>query len=142
MTLRYMLDTNIVLEPLKKPNIQSVLTRLRQHQNEVALSATVWHELWFGCHRLPPSRRRSELERYLNEIVQPSMPILPYDVDAADWFAIRRAQLVSQGLPPAVADGQIAAVAAVNNLIMVTRNISDFANFRDLTLENWFEPTP
>jgi tRNA(fMet)-specific endonuclease VapC len=140
VTLRYLLDTNIVLEPLKTPTSPNVITRLHQHKGELALSATVWHELWFGCRRLPQSRRRSELEYYLNEIVALSMPILPYDVDAANWFATIRAQLVSRGLPPSVADGQIAAVAAVNGLVMVTRNVNDFGSFSGLVIENWFEP--
>jgi hypothetical protein len=29
--------------------------------------------------------------------------------------------------------------AAVNNLILVTRNTADFAHFAGLRLENWFE---
>jgi tRNA(fMet)-specific endonuclease VapC len=43
------------------------------------------------------------------------------------------------GLTPAFADGQIAAVASTNQLILVTRNLKDFINFRDLTIENWFD---
>jgi tRNA(fMet)-specific endonuclease VapC len=53
-----------------------------------------------------------------------------------------RARLVRLGLPPPIADGQIAAVAAVNSLILVTRNVADFANFRNLDIENWFDPIP
>ena len=47
--------------------------------------------------------------------------------------------LVKKGLTPAFADGQIAAIASTNNLILVTRNTSDFINFSDLLMENWFE---
>jgi tRNA(fMet)-specific endonuclease VapC len=43
------------------------------------------------------------------------------------------------GQTPAYCDGQIAAIAAVNNLTLVTRNINDFQHFQDLKLENWFE---
>jgi len=140
VTLRFLLDTNIVLEPLKSPFSQSVALRLHQHRHEVALSATVWHELWFGCRRLPPSRRRSELENYLNDTIGSSIPILPYDAAAANWFATERAQLIARGLPPSVADGQIASVAAVNGLVLVTRNITDFTPFSNLVVENWFDP--
>ncbi len=41
--------------------------------------------------------------------------------------------------PPPFVDGQIAAIAYVNNLILVTRNIEDFKNFADLKLENWHD---
>ncbi|WP_331281805.1 PIN domain-containing protein [Planktothrix serta] len=39
---------------------------------------------------------------------------------------------------PSYPDGQIAAIAKVNHLILVTRNVSDFADSEGLTLENWF----
>lgn len=140
--MRYLLDTNIVLEPLKTPASISVLEQMRHHRGSLVLAATVWHELWFGCHRLPPSRRRSELEYYLVNILAQEMPILPYSENAAEWFAAERAKLVSRGLPPPIAYGQIAAVAAVNGLVLVTRNVADFALFQGLMIENWFEPTP
>ncbi len=40
---------------------------------------------------------------------------------------------------PAYADGEIAAIAAANNLTLVTRNIDDFSEFKNLELDNWFE---
>jgi tRNA(fMet)-specific endonuclease VapC len=47
--------------------------------------------------------------------------------------------LTSQGRTPSYVDSQIAAIARVHNLILVTRNTDDFADFVDLTVENWFE---
>jgi tRNA(fMet)-specific endonuclease VapC len=43
------------------------------------------------------------------------------------------------GKTPAFVDGQIAAIAYCNNLILITNNISDFDNFQGLKIENWFE---
>ncbi|WP_160172677.1 PIN domain-containing protein [Methylomarinum vadi] len=40
---------------------------------------------------------------------------------------------------PAYADGEISAIAAVNQLTLVTRNIQDFLDFQGLELANWFE---
>jgi tRNA(fMet)-specific endonuclease VapC len=137
--VRYLLDTNIILEILKKPASPDVLSRFHHYQNEVALAATVWHELWFGCHRLPLSRRRSELEHFLNNILALAIPILPFDATAAYWLATERTYLVNRGLPPAMTDGQIAAVAATNALVLVTRNVADFISFRGLAIENWFD---
>ena len=42
------------------------------------------------------------------------------------------------GLSPAFIDAQIAAIAASNRLILVTRNIDDFQHFAGLDIENWF----
>ena len=65
------------------------------------------------------------------------MAILPYDESAADWHAAERARLVSAGKTPSFADGQIAAIAKTNDLILVTLNLADYADFRDLALEDW-----
>jgi len=99
----------------------------------------VWQELLFGCERLPHSKKRRFLERYLNQIVRLTIPILPYDVDAATWHALERARLTNIGKTPSLPDGQIAAVAKVNGLILVTNNVSDYGDFLDLQIENWFE---
>jgi predicted nucleic acid-binding protein len=46
---------------------------------------------------------------------------------------------VAQGRPMPFADGQIAAIAATNGLVLVSRNRSDFLAYRDLATENWFD---
>ena len=88
---------------------------------------------------MPESKRRTIIETYLQEEVKARLPILPYTQEAAEWFAVERARLIPLGLTPSHADGQIAAIAAVNNLILVTRNIFDYQNFMGLTIENWFD---
>lgn len=137
MSLRFLLDTNILSEPLRpRPNPQ-ILERLRRHQEELATAAIVWHELLFGCYRLPASAKRAAVEEYIFQVVAPSIPILPYDESAADWHAAERARLVSAGKTPSFADGQIAASARVNDLILVTLNSADYAGFQELTIEDW-----
>jgi hypothetical protein len=37
-------------------------------------------------------------------------------------------------------DGQIAAIAKVNDLILVTANVSDYKEFSDIVIENRCEP--
>ena len=135
----YLLDTNIIAEPTKlepNPNVIDALTRFRE---EVAISAISWHELWFGTDRIPPSHKRTILETYLTNLANTEMPILPYTQEAGKWFATERSRLTSLSLTPSYADGQIAAIACVNNLILVTRNTSDFIHFDGLHLENWFD---
>ncbi|WP_255362791.1 type II toxin-antitoxin system VapC family toxin [Anabaena sp. CA = ATCC 33047] len=135
---RFLLDTNIISEPVRMRPNPAVISKLQQSDGEVAISSITLHELLFGCYRLPASRRRERVEHYLREIVQPKIPILPYCHVASEWFAVERARLVSIGKTPAYADGQIAAIAKVNSLTLVTNNISDYADFSELSPENWF----
>jgi len=135
--MKYLLDTNVLWEPLKTSPQKSVLKLTQHHQHEIVTAAPVWHELFYGCQRLPVSRKREILETFLQTVLKPNMTILPYDERAAEWHAKERARLTSMGQMPSFVDGQIAAIAMVNGLVLVTRNTSDFKKFNDLKLENW-----
>lgn len=137
VTRGYLLDTNAISEPLRPSPDPHLLRRLQENEQQIAIASIVWHELLFGCWRLPESKRRQAIERYLFDVVQPTIPILDYDATAARWHAAERTRLTQLGRAPAFADGQIAAVAAVNGLALVTANTSDFADFNDLELVNW-----
>jgi tRNA(fMet)-specific endonuclease VapC len=139
VSLRFLLDTNILSEATKKQPNPDVLEKLKQHRNEVGTASVVWHEAWFGCQRLPQSRKRQKIEHYLIHVVQASIPLLPYDAESAKWHAIERARLTLMGQTPPFVDGQIAAIAKVNQLILVTGNPIDFQNFVDLQVENWYD---
>jgi tRNA(fMet)-specific endonuclease VapC len=137
VTLRFLLDTNTVSEPLRPIPNPGILARLQEHRGEIGIAAPVWHELVFGCRLLPPSRKRRAIETYLFHSVRPSFPILAYDEKAAEWHAVERARLVSIGKTPPFIDGQIAAIAQVAGLVLVTANGSDFERFQGLKTENW-----
>lgn len=139
MTLRYLLDTNILAEPLRPQPNAKILDHLKRHQDEIAIASVVWHEMWFGCYRLPTSARRSAIETYLTQVVAPSVPILPYDQPAASWHAAERARLTAMGKTPPFADGMIASIAKTNNLMLVTINLDDFHGFQGLQCVSWQE---
>ena len=137
MTLRYLLDTSVVSSPVSTIPNPGILKGLEAHGYECAIAAPVWHELTYGCRRLPRGARRTALEAYLHDVVRASFPILPYDEVAATWHGQERARLEGLGRPAPYADGQVAAVAHANGLVLVTTNTRDFARFRDLDVENW-----
>lgn len=138
MSWRFLLDTNIISEPLRPIPNTNVMEMLRQYENEIVTTSIVYHELLFGCYRLPESKKRQTIERYIKEVIEPSIPLIAYDANAAKWHATERARLIKIGKTPSFADSQIAAIAKVNNLILVTNNVSDFDNFTELQIENWF----
>ena len=137
MKPRYLLDTNVVSEAARvKPN-PNVMRKLERHKDEVVIASIVWHELVFGCDRLPPSEKRTLLEEFLSELANSSMLIFPYDTEAAAWHGRERARLSRLGLTPAFADGQIASIAKVHDLTLVTNNIRNYRHFDQLKMENW-----
>jgi tRNA(fMet)-specific endonuclease VapC len=133
----YLVDANVLSERLRpRPNL-SLIKRLTDLEQQVAVAAPVWHEPLYGARRLPPSSRRRALEQYLNDVVRATLPILPYDHAAAEWHAAERARLANIGKTPPYVDGQIAAIARMNDLTLVTANAADFVNFADLRVEDW-----
>ena len=137
MKLAYLLDTGIVSAPVSKTPDAEILEHLDKHGSECAIAAPVWHELTYGCRRLPKGKRRTALEAYLRDVVHRSFPILPYDEAAATWHGEERARLEAMGRPAPFIDGQIAAIAHVNRLVVATTNDKDFVRFSGLKVENW-----
>ena len=137
--ISYLLDSNILSEPARLKPDDNVLQQLADHDGEYATAAVVWHELVYGCELLAASKRKKQLQSYLDMLLMNGLQVLAYDQVAADWYAKERASLQRQGLTCAYADGEIAAIAVTQKLILVTRNIQDFQTFQNLALQNWFE---
>lgn len=138
MTLKYLLDTNILSEAKRPQPNHNVMEQLRLCKREIATATLVIHELFFGCFRLPESKKRQDLEDYINNVILAQLPLFDYDLKSAQYHAQERARLSKVGKSPAFIDGQIASIAFTNNLILVTNNVSDFQDFDGLKIENWF----
>jgi tRNA(fMet)-specific endonuclease VapC len=137
VTLRFLLDTSVVSAPVSKTPPPSVIRRLEDHGHECAIAAPVWHELTYGCRRLPKGKRRDAIDSYLQDVVKASFPILAYDEAAASWHGQERARLEGLGKSAPFTDGSIASIAHVNELTLVTFNVKDFARFKDLSVTSW-----
>ena len=126
-------------EPARfQPNV-NVLQQFSNYDGHYATVAIVWHELVYGCELLPTSKKKEQLQAYFEMLLTNGLIIWPYDQLAADGYANERARLQLQVKTCAYADGEIAAIAVSNKLTLVTRNIQDFQNFQNLSLQNWFE---
>lgn len=138
MTLKYLLDTNVISEINKKIPNQFVVEKMNRYQREVATASIVIHELFYGCLRLPAESAKRKLLLDYTEQIPLKMPVFDYDLRAARWHGEERARLSKMGKSPAFADGQIGAIAFCNDLVVVTNNVSDFEDFNGLKVENWF----
>ena len=135
--LQYLLDTNLVSEPTKPEPCLSVLNKLHLNENSMAIPALVIHELLYGYLKMPEGQRKRAIAEYLKTVVT-LLPVLNYDEKSARIHAEIRADLQTQGLSLPFVDGQIAAIAIANGLILVTRNTQDFQRIPGIRLENWF----
>jgi len=135
---RFVLDANVISELTKPRSDQNVMARFKRYRNQTCTAAPVFHELHFGVQALPEGARKSFLTLFLEGLLAAGLEVLAYDQRAAKWHANERARLQRIGKPRPFVDGQIAAIAAVNDAVLVTRNTGDFALFQDLRVRNWF----
>jgi len=134
----FLLDTNVLSETLRAQPDDGVMLGLDRHRHELSTAAPVIHEMLFGALRFPPGARRTVVLHEIEHVIAKTLDVLPYDRRAAEWHARQRARLVNEGRTPPFVDGQIAAIAVVNGLTLVTHNVADFAAFEGLSVEDWF----
>ena len=109
--MRYLLDTNIISEPMKQKANKEMMNKLALNSILSCTSATVWHELWHGVRLVDDSKRKDELASYLDFLSEDDFEVLPFCKQAAEWLAEERVRLKKQGILPAKYDSEIAAVA-------------------------------
>jgi tRNA(fMet)-specific endonuclease VapC len=130
--VKFLLDTNALAEPVRPMPNAGFLRRLRANEAKLGIASVTLHEALYGVERLSEGKRKEGLREYMREVVT-RMHALPYDARAAEWHALDAA-----GRTMPYADGQIAAVAVVNALTLVTANVRDFRYVEGLRVENWW----
>jgi len=127
--MNFLLDTNVISEPMKARPNAGVLAWLAQvDEDSVFLSVVTITELRYGVERLAAGRRRDRLEGWLRKDLTARFGerILPVDLGIADACGRLVARSESLGRPIEPRDAFIAATAEVRGLTLVTRNASDF----------------
>jgi toxin FitB len=127
--MSFLLDTNVLSEPMKERPNSGVLSWLSQaNEDEVFVSVVTITELRYGVERLATGKRRERLDGWLRNdlIARFAGRILPVDLRIADACGGLMARSESMGRPLKARDAFIAATAEVHGLILVTRNTSDF----------------
>lgn len=129
-----MLDTDIASYLLKgrAPGVEARLRGMRP--GDLCISVMTRAEIQFGLQRLAPEHRLHIAVQQLFRMIR----VLPWDAEAADWFARLRHQLDTIGQPIGLFDLMIAAHALATGATLVTNNERHFRRLRaPLLVENW-----
>jgi tRNA(fMet)-specific endonuclease VapC len=130
--VRYLLDTNIVSDLVRRPQ-----GRIARHISEVGeaqvcTSVIVAAELRYGAAKKGSPRLTAQLEAVLG-----ALDILPFEPPADEAYGLIRARLERAGQPIGANDLLIAAHTVAIGCVIVTDNESEFGRIEGLPRENW-----
>ena len=134
--MSYLLDTNAVSEIMKPAPEPSVFSWLEEHEHDFFVSAISIGEIERGIALLPIGRKKSRLQELYREFSQGMEGrVLSFDVAVARRWARLASTARRKGRTLSVLDSMIEATALHWDLLVVTRNISDFAEVT--TINPW-----
>ncbi|PKO15834.1 MAG: VapC toxin family PIN domain ribonuclease [Chloroflexi bacterium HGW-Chloroflexi-10] len=127
--MNYLLDTCVLSEFTRRKPEEKILQWVASIDEErLFLSAVTIGEIQRGIERLPDSNRKTELQVWWNNGLLDRFHdrVLPLDAQTMLLWGSLTARMENNGQPMSVMDALIAATAFQHNLIVVTRNQSDF----------------
>lgn len=134
--MRYLLDTNVLSEVIRKQPNEGLLQRLGEvAARDVVTSVVCVAELRHGAARVPHGARL--WERIAGEVLS-RVDILPMGEAEALRAGDLLAALEAQGEPIGIEDVWIAATALEHRLTVVTRNLKHFRRIQGLACESWW----
>jgi toxin FitB len=123
----YLLDTNVISELRKARPHGAVLDWLRSvGGDDLFIPAVVVGEMQAGVERtrFQAPEKAKEIELFIDKVLS-SCAVLPLDaVVFREW-----ARLIHGKSRDLTEDAMIAATARVHGMVVVTRNVKDFASF-------------
>jgi tRNA(fMet)-specific endonuclease VapC len=130
--VRYLLDTNTLIYAFRGAG--GVRARMDATPDaDMSLCALNLFELEFGFAK---SGNPGPQRALLGEMVE-RLGVLPLDNAGAESAGRIKAHLQQAGTPIGPYDLLIAGIAMAHNLIVVSRNIGEFARVPGLRVENW-----
>ena len=137
--MSFLLDTNVISEPVSKQPNQAVLDWIgEQEPTALYLSVATVAEIGAGIARLRASRQRSGLEHWRAQLIESfEERVLPIDLRVAVNWGDIRARAAGAGASIGPMDAFLAATAEVHGFTLVTRNVKDFKIWGGRILNPW-----
>jgi predicted nucleic acid-binding protein len=134
----FVADTDLISELRQKRPNPKVLQWLRDHDDELFLTAITIGEIKKGVELYPDGRKKSELSAWLDGLLQDFEGyILEYSRDEALVWGTLYAKAQSAGRKPPAFDSLNAAIALRHGLTLVTRNENDYAGAAVKVFNPW-----
>lgn len=131
--MQALLDTNAVSDLMRDD--PQVKARVGNHPDPIVTSVVVVGEIRYGLSRLPPGKKRNELEARAQSILA-AFHIELITEPIAEAYGRLKASLESQGLSFNDNDVWIAATALTLSNLLVTRD-QVFSRVPGLQVEDW-----
>jgi predicted nucleic acid-binding protein len=133
-------DTNVVSEFMRDEPDPAVLSWASSlGPSDLTICVVTVEEIERGIRRLPPGKRRRQLEQRWQRLVAAfHEAIVVYDVEAAEATAAVLVLSEAAGRPMGLADAQIAGICIASGHQLATRNVRDFEAVADLSVLNPF----
>lgn len=125
MTLRFLVDTDVISETARSSPNEAVVGWLAA-EDTIALAAITVYELARGVETAPAGKRRRFLEEWLGRVLASSIAIVPFDRETALAAARLGTAFQRRGRTIDTHDLFIAASASVRGLAVATRNVPHF----------------
>jgi len=137
--VNYLLDTCVLSEYKKPTPAADVLAWLNEASDDsLHISVLTIGEIEKGIFKMPASKRKIDLAAFLKVLISRfDRRIVDLDTAVLRRWGQMIASLESKGRPMPVIDSLMAATALEKNLILVTRNESDFAHTGVKILNLW-----
>lgn len=129
--MRYLLDANAVIGLLNAATSKLARRARRERPADIAISAIVAHELFYGAFK---SRRATQNVALIDAL---QFAVLEFDKEDARQAGEVRAILTSRGTPIGPYDVLVAGQARARNLILVTHNTDEFERVPGLRFDDW-----
>ncbi|MDF7666241.1 type II toxin-antitoxin system VapC family toxin [Bifidobacterium sp. ESL0745] len=136
----FLLDTNVVSEISSRaiPDEKVLAWFFAQSPDTLYISSITLAELIYGIELLPEGRRKDEIrDSVVSTLSDFQFRPLPFDEQAAPYYAFIAAQRKKLGQPIGPNDAMIAAIAMANDMAVVTQNIKDFENTGVRIINPW-----
>lgn len=126
--MNFLLDTCVISELTKPIPNEDVIDWLTTTPNErLFLSVITIGEIRKGLTKLPDSKRKTELTNWLNTLLENYQNrIYTINLTVTENWGVIQGYADKDGIPMSSIDSLIASVAYTYNLVLVTRNESDF----------------